>query len=210
MKKLVVILSFFIAIATYAQKKQPEVSLVFGLNQPLVLSGFNFEGNLWLRKFVIDYSHGFGLKLRGNLVTEEARNQHLSFNITHSLGVGLGYRFTESFNLRIEPKLHIWEMYYDDAFKTAGGRIKTYNTYTLGLGAYYRWLPFEKRNNALRGLTVVPSLRWWPNFGSSLTNNQYEYSNLRTGKTEIHDANNIGVANTAWFVNVSVGWTFLR
>jgi len=210
MKKLAVLVMLVISAAAHAQQEKQEVSLVFGLNQPLVLHGFNFEANYWTKKFVIDYSHGFGLRFRDNLVPPEARGQHLAFNITHSLGVGFGYRFTESFNLRIEPKLHIWQMYYDDAFRMDGGRIKTYTTYTLGLGAYYRWMPFGNSEGALRGITIVPSLRWWPNVGSSLKNNEYEYYNLHTEKTEVHRANNIGVSNTSWFVNVSVGWTFLK
>lgn len=172
--------------------------MVFGLNQPLVLHGFNIEGNLWMKKFVIDYSHGFGLKFRDNLVNTEARGQHLAFNVTHTLGVGFGYRFTEGFNLRVEPKMHIWEMYYDDDLDT---KITTYTTYTLGLGAYYRWIP-------VGGLTIVPSVRWWPNVGSTLKGDEFTYSNVRTGRTETHRANNIGVSNTPWFVNVSVGWTF--
>ncbi len=149
-----------VAATTYGQQKRPEVSLVFGLNQPVVLHGFNFEANVWMKKFVIDYSHGFGLN-------------------------------------------------YDNAFNSAGGKIKTYNTYTLGVGAYYRWLPFKKSDGALRGLTIAPSVRWWPNVGSSLKGNRYEYFNTRTEQNEVHKANNIGLGNTAWFANVSVGWTFM-
>jgi hypothetical protein len=208
MKKLLFFLSFIISHVVLSQEKSPEFSLLLGLNQPIVLQGFNVEANYWTKKFVIDYSHGFGLKFRDNLVTQEARDQHLAFNITHTLGLGFGYRFTDGFNLRIEPKVHIWEMYYDDNFRSSSGRIKTYNTYTLGLGAYYRWLPFAKSEGALRGLTIAPSVRWWPNVATSLDNGEYNYYNDRTSRNEVHKANNIGVANTAWFANVSVGWTF--
>lgn len=190
------------------ESKKPEVSLVFGLNQPLVTKGFNFEVDYWTKKFVFDYSHGFGLEFTDNLVTKEAQDQHLAFNITHSVGFGLGYRFTEKFNVRVEPKMHVWEMYYDDTFKQADSRIKKYTTYTLGLGAYYRWTPFENKQNALRGLTIVPNVRWWPNVGSSLKDNTYTYFNERTQQTETHKANNIGVSNTPFFINVSVGYTF--
>lgn len=207
MKKLFTLLLFLAVATSYGQQKRPDVSLLFGLNQPVVLHGFNFEANIWMKRFVIDYSHGFGLKFRDNLVTTEARDQHLSFNVSHSLGIGFGYRFTDAFNLRLEPKIHVWEMYYDDNFRSEAEKIKTYNTYTLGVGAYYRWMPFRKNDGAVRELTIAPSVRWWPNVGSSLHGNQYEYYNTHTGKEEIHKANNIGVANTAWFANVSVGWT---
>lgn len=210
MKKLLLpFLALFCTLFAHAQEsKKPEVSLVFGLNQPLVTKGFNFEVDYWTKKFVFDYSHGFGLEFTDNLITKEAKDQHLSFNITNSVGFGLGYRFTEKFNLRFEPKMHVWEMYYDDAFKSSAGRIKKYTTYTLGLGAYYRWTPFEKKQNALRGLTVVPNVRWWPNVGSSLKDNKYTYFNERTQRTETHNANNIGVSNSPFFINVSVGYTF--
>lgn len=185
-----------------------KLSLVFGLNQPIVTNGFNFEVNYWTKKFVVDYSHGFGLEFTNGLVTDEAKAQHLSFNIKHSLGVGFGYRFTKGLNVRIEPKVHIWEMYYDDAFLKADGKIKTYTTYTLGLGAYYRWTPFEKKNNLLKGITIAPSIRWWPNIASSLDHNEYTYYNERTGQEETHKANNIGVNNSAFFANISIGYTF--
>jgi hypothetical protein len=207
MKTFYFISCLLVASNVTAQRKLPEVSLLFGLNQPIVTHGFNFEVNWWMKKFVIDYSHGFGLKFRDNLVTPEARDQHLAFNITHSLGIGFGYRFTENFNLRIEPKIHVWEMYYDDQFKSPQGKIATYNTYTLGLGAYYRWMPFAKKEGLIRGLTIAPSARWWPNVATSLNKNEVRYQNLETGKEEIHKANNIGVSNTPFFVNVSVGYT---
>ncbi len=208
MKTLYLICIALISGSVATAQRSQEVSVVFGLNQPIVTQGFNFEVNWWTKKFVVDYSHGFGLKFRDDLVTSSARDQRLAFNITHSLGIGFGYRFTESFNLRIEPKIHVWEMYYDDQFKTSSGKIKTYNTYTLGLGAYYRWTPFATRDGAIRGLTISPSARWWPNVGTSLKNNELVYQNVKTGREEVHKANNIGVANTPFFVNVSVGYTF--
>ena len=190
------------------QKPNNELSLVFGPNQPIVTHGFNFEINYWMKHFVIDYSHGFGLEYRDALVSDEAKAQHLNFNITHSLGIGFGYRFTKNLNLRFEPKVHIWDMYYNDQFKDKASKITTYTTYTLGLGAYYRWTPFAKKTNALRGITIVPSARWWPNVATSLDNNEFKYFNTRTGKNEIHKANNIGISNSPFFLNISIGYTF--
>lgn len=210
MKKLTLpFVLLFAAFASHAQQtKKPEISVVFGLNQPLVLRGINFEVDYWTEKFVFEYSHGFGLEFQDNLITKDAQDQQLAFHVTHSLGIGIGYRITKRFNVRIEPKLHMWEMYYDDGFKTAAGRIKKYNTYTLGLGAYYRWTPFENNENALRGLTIAPSVRWWPTVSSSLNDDNYSYFNERTQQTETHQANNIGLSNTPFFVNVSIGYTF--
>jgi hypothetical protein len=209
--KIIPIIILFTINNGYSQvldKQNNELSIVFGLTQPIVTNGFNFEINYWLKDFVIDYSHGFGLEFRGNLVSEEAKKQHLNFNISNSVGIGFGYRFTKNLNLRFEPKVHIWEMYYDDQFKNNDNLIKKYTTYTLGLGAYYRWTPFENKENLLKGITISQSIRWWPNISSSLTDNKFQYQNSKTGKNEIHQANNIGVSNTALIVNVSIGYTF--
>ena len=187
-------------------ERNEKFSLVFGLNQPIVTNGFNVEVNYWIKNFVIDYSHGFGLQFRDNLTTKEAKRQRLQFNIKHSLGIGFGYRITKNFNIRIEPKLHIWDMYYDDQFKS--NKITTYNTFTLGLGAYYKWQPFEKQENLLKGLTVVPSFRWWPNVSTTLKDNKYVYANEKTKNIETINANNIGISNTPFFANISIGYTF--
>jgi hypothetical protein len=211
MKKVIPLLLLLASIIhTHAQdqKRKPEVSIVFGLNQPLVLKGFNFEVDYWMKKFVLEYSHGFALEFTGGLVSQEAQDQRLSFHIRNSLGIGLGYRFTDAFNLRLEPKWHQWDVYYDDAFRKPEGKITSYNTFTLGLGAYYEWLPFEKKNNALRGVTIVPSIRWWPTVASSLQDNEYSYHNKFTDRQEIHEANNIGIANSPLFLNISIGYTF--
>ncbi len=183
-------------------------SILFGLNQPIVTNGFNVELNYWFKRFVFDYSHGFGLQIKGNLVSKEAKEQHLAFNITHSIGVGFGYCIFRNLNLRVEPKIHIWEVYYDNQFKSKSTKISEYTTYTLGLGLYYRWLPFHKKQNALNGLTIAPSVRWWPNVATTLKEDKLNYINTITGKNEIHKANNIGAANTPFFANVSIGYSF--
>lgn len=189
-------------------KEQKRFSLVFGLNQPILLKGFNFEGNYWMKKWVIDYSHGFGLHADGKFLAEEYERQKVNFKITHSLGFGIGYRFTRSFNLRFEPKLHIYETYYEGQNQSSAQSIINFSTYTVGLGAYYRWLPFENKAGFMKGITVVPSIRYWYKVGSSLYGDQFSYLNAATNQNEILRAPNIGAANTPWIVNVSVGYTF--
>lgn len=195
-------------LATPDTNQKFRVSLVFGLTQPIVTNGFNVEVNYFTDKFVFGYSHGFNLHFRDALVSDEARQQHVAFRVSHSLGFGIGYRVTPALNIRIEPKLHIWNVFYDSGNYAQSTFIKQYTTYTLGLGAYYRWLPFQRQESFVRGLTVVPSFRYWPNIGSSLKDNMFEYANSATNKVEVHRANNIGVNNTPFFANVSVGYTF--
>lgn len=211
MKKFIVLVTFFTTAMCMGQETSPqrhEYSLVFGLNQPLVLHGFNFETNIWTKRFVIDYSHGVNLKMSGGMVNAEMQAQHLNLFIPHSLGIGFGYRLTKSLNLRFEPKLHLFQLYYDGDEKTRSDMVGKYNTVTLGVGAYYRWMPFENKSSFLKGLTVSPSIRFWPNVNSTLNSDRLNYLNKVTGQTETHHAVNIGVANTPWIINVSVGYTF--
>ena len=208
---IILISSFFIFLGPLSAQEQKmethKLGILFGLNQIFITNGFNVEINYWLENFVLDYSHGFGLELKNNLVSVEAKNQKLNFNISHSLGVGVGYRITKNFNIRLEPKLHVWEVYYEDQFKIPNQKIKDYKTYTLGLGAYYLWKPFHHESNFLSGLTVAPSIRWWPNIDSTLKNNELKYFNDKAGKDEIHKVNNIGYNNSSFFANISIGYT---
>lgn len=193
---------------TSNQDEKFKFSLVFGLNQPIVTQGFNFEVNYYTKYFVFDYSHGFNLSFKDNLVVGDAKTQGLKFKISHTLGVGIGYRVTRDFNIRVEPKMHIWNMYQADKPYSDENILKKYTTFTLGLGAYYRWQPFRNADNFTKGITIVPSIRWWPNVATSLPNNEYQYFNAFTNRNEVHKANNIGVSNTPFFGNISVGYSF--
>lgn len=185
----------------------PQFSVLFGLNQPLLLGGFNAELNYWGKRIVIDYSHGVELKMPGTFVGGEVEQQQLDVKIPHTLGLGFGYRFTPGFNLRIEPKWHIFELYHSGDPLKAANRIGRYSTFTLGLGAYYRWLPFSRKQNALKGITIAPSVRWWPRLASTLQDDVLIYTG-KDGQSKTHQALNIGVQNTPWIINISVGYSF--
>lgn len=201
-----------LAFGATAQKdstsKDQKVSILFGLNQPLVLKGFNFEVNYWTKHVVFDYSHGIGLHLDGALVGGAVKEQGLDLKVTHSLGFGVGYRITKNFNIRLEPKLHVFELYYAGEAQTAANRIGKYSSFTLGAGAYYLWRPFQRKQNFLNKLSIVPSVRYWPNVANSLQDGKLSYQNRKTLKTEVHKAANIGVSNTPLIINVSMGLTF--
>ena len=203
-----VILTFNSSKAQESVASKHEVSLVFGLNQPIILRGFNVEANYWIKNVVIDYSHGFDLHVDGKALGTDFESQKINFKITHSLGLGVGYRFTKSFNLRFEPKLHIYETYYDGQEQSKSNSLVNFQTVTLGVGAYYRWLPFKNKDNALRGLTIVPSIRWWQKVGSSLKDDKFDYKNTQTNRNETFKAPEVGFNNTPLILNISVGYTF--
>lgn len=183
-------------------------SLLAGLIQPVVTKGGNVEITYFTKKMSFDYSHGFSLDLAGSTLTGDAKDQKLAYHLPFSTGFGVGYRFTKFLDVRVEPKWHRWEVYYDGEKQTESNLIKKYDTYTLGLGAYYRWFPFSGKANWLQGIVAAPSLRWWPNVGSNLTDDQFTYLNKFTQKTETLDASNIGIAGSTFLFNVSVGYVF--
>lgn len=90
------------------QGEKFKFGVVFGLTQPVLMRGFNFELNYYTKHFVFDYSHGFNLLFQDKLITAEDKRQRLKFKVLHSLGVNAaGYRITRDLNVRIEQKVHI-------------------------------------------------------------------------------------------------------
>lgn len=214
-KNVFILAAFFILVNTaYAQSptgkspKQDRVSILFGLNQPIVFQGFNFEVDYWTKKWVFDYSHGFGLNVDGKLVGNDYSDQKIDFKITHSYGLGIGYRFTDAFNVRFEPKVHHYETYYEGAKQEKVNSIANFTTYTLGLGAYYTYKPFKNSPNLLKGITVVPSIRYWQRVASSIDDNKMAYFNQKTNKNEVLKVPQIGISNTPFLFNISVGYSF--
>ena len=178
-----------------------------GLSQ-LTLNGFNIEGNLFLNRLALDYSHGVSLNLDNNFLEEgNDKTQGLDIHIPWTTGFGVGYRFNNWLNLRLEPKWHQFELYYDGAEQSSGNLIGDYTTFTLGLGAYANLKPFKNQDNFLKGIMIVPKVRFWPKVSSSLENDQLSYFNDLTEQQEIHEAREIGIGNTPFFFNMSVGYS---
>lgn len=182
------------------------LSVLFGGIQPLLLKGGNVEVNYFTKRMSFDYSHGFSLDPP---VVGAFKDSKLALHIPYSTGFGVGYRFSSFFDVRFEPKLHSWEVYADNAEQIAKNRVASFQTFTLGLGAYYRYMPFKNSTSvALQGITTNVSVRYWQNVGNSLSNDEFTYANPTTGKNETLKAPNIGFANTPLIINFAVGYTF--
>ena len=212
MKKITIIFAVLLtAQQAVAQQKKTEltnrVNLVFGLNQ-IMVDGFNIEGNVFWKRLAFDYSHGVSLDIDNSLLSGDAKEQGLAAHLPYSTGFGVGYRFTEWFNVRVEPKWHKYEIYYDGQPQTETSKIGGYKTYSLGLGAYVNWMPFEKQDNLLKGITIAPSLRYWPKLSSTLDGDSFSYQNSVTGQMEEHEALEVGLGGTPWIFNVSIGYSF--
>ncbi len=188
----------------------PSVAVNLGLLQPLVLGGANVEVDVRLGPFIAAYSHGWSLELP---VVGAMADQGVRLHVPYSTGLGLGVQhYVDSlnsfFDLRFEAKVHRFEASYESAEGALRTRIADYTTYTLGGGAYWTWLPFANRSDALRGINLSTSARFWPNVGDTLSASSVAYASTRTGQVERHDAANIGAANTPFFVNASLGYVF--
>jgi hypothetical protein len=180
------------------------IGVFAGLIQPIVARGGNVQVELILGRLVVDYSHGFALHIPS---AGDAKEQGLGYYLPYSTGFGVGYRFFDSLDLRVEPKLHSFQVSYDGG-AADGSPVTSYRTMTLGAGVYYSWRPFDQFENAARGVTFLASARYWPTVWSSLEDNEYEYYNENTQSVEVHEAAPIGIAGTPFIVNLSVGYAF--
>ncbi len=206
-----IILFFYCVQTAQAQDRTPldtRVNLLLGLNQPVFADGFNIEGNFFYKRLAFDYSHGVSLDFSGITVSGELAEQQLKVHMPYTTGFGVGYRFNHWFNLRLEPKWHRFEISYDsDVPLEMEEEIVSYNTFSLGIGAYVNWRPFARKAGAINGIMVAPSIRYWPRVSSSLADNEFTYDNRLTGQTETHEAMQAGINNTPFIFNVSIGYS---
>jgi hypothetical protein len=174
--------------------------------QPTVLKGFNVEVNYFTKRMSFDYSHGISLD---PATVGKYKDQKVAIHLPYSTGFGVGYRFSSFLDLRFEPKLHSWEIYHNGDTQNKSSLITSFKTVTLGLGLYYRYMPFRNSESKfLQGITTTVNVRWWQNVSSTLTNNKFSYANKITGNSETLKTPNIGIANTPLIVNMGIGYTF--
>lgn len=209
--KTLVAVAFMLSVQlSFAQQKNQltnRVNLVFGVGQ-ILGDGFNVEGNIFYKRFAFDYSHGTSLNTPNSFLEEGAdKQQGLAIHIPWTTGFGVGYRFNDWLNLRFEPKWHKYELYYDGESQNSQNQIAEYVTTTLGLGLYANFRPFKNKNNLLKGIMIAPNIRWWPRVSSTLNNDELSYFNTQLNENVTHNAREIGMANTPFFFNCSVGYT---
>jgi hypothetical protein len=210
---ILIILTTIACTGSFAQRTEKKkllysnkFSVLFGTLQPAALSGFNVELNYATKRLMFDYSHGVSLDPP---VVGDFKTQSVVLHLPYSTGFGIGYRFSSFFDIRFEPKLHSWEVYYKDETQNDANKIIGFKTFTLGVGAYYRYMPFKNSDNRfLQGLTTSTSLRYWQNVGTTLRNDEFSYLNKKSNKTEKLKAPNIGIGNSPIIFNIGVGYTF--
>lgn len=209
-KSMFIIVLSSIALQSNAQdwKSEKKVNVVFGLTQPIFAKGFNIEGNYIHKRLIFGYSHGTSLDLARTTVTAEMRVQGLAVHLPYTTGFGIGYRLKEWVNIRIEPKWHRFEFYYDDETQNSSNQITAYNTMTIGIGVYGHYQPFKNKTSFLKGIMFSPSIRFWPTISSTLEGNSFNYLNKNTGKSEEIKTLDVGPGFTPFIYNISIGYSF--
>jgi hypothetical protein len=197
-------------IGLQAQNWQTEkkINVLFGLSQPLVAHGFNIEFNYIHNRLILDFSQGIGLRFSGNTLPVSLKDQNIEVHMPWTTGFGIGYRFTDWINVRIEPKWHRFEFNYQNQQEYSSNEITSYNTFTLGLGIYGSYLPFKKKSNYLKGIMISPSVRYWPTVHSTLPGNDFSYYNETTGSEQNIKTYGPGIQLSSWVVNISIGYSF--
>lgn len=209
--KLALIIVFIVnTFALQAQdwKTGKKINLLFGLTQPLLVKGFNIEGNYIHNRFIFDYSHGVSLDFSGSSVTTDLKKQGVAVHMPWTTGFGVGYRLKEWVNIRVEPKWHRFEFYYDDETQNSSNPIISYNTMSLGIGVYGHYQPFKNKTSFLKGIVIAPSVRYWPTISSTLKDDKFIYQNKNTGKDEEIKTLNPGIGFSPIVFNVSIGYSF--
>jgi hypothetical protein len=205
----IILFSLAACLNAYAQdwKTEKKINVMFGLSQPIVTHGFNMELDYVHKRFIFDFSQGVFLKFKGNFVTDELRKRGVVVHMPWTTGFGVGYRLTRWLNLRVEPKWHRFEFYYNNEIYQSN-KITSYNTFTLGMGLYACFQPFRKKENFLKGLVICPSIRYWPTVCSTLKDNNFNYYNEYTGTNEKIKTVGPGLGLTPFVLNVSIGYSF--
>lgn len=189
-------------------KTDKKINVVLGGTQLLLVKGFNGEVNYIHNRFIFDYSHGVSLDFSGPSVTTSLNEQGLAVHMPWTVGVGVGYRLKEWLNVRVEPKWHRFELYYDGETQNTSNEITSFNTVSLGVGLYGHYQPFKNKSSFLRGFMIAPSIRFWPTISSTLSGDKYTYLNKKTLKKEEVKTLDPGIGFTPIVFNISIGYSF--
>jgi hypothetical protein len=198
MKKVIIYYVLVMVFFTGLLKAQEEDyankwTLVAGLGQPVFGQGVNIAGTYFTKRLSFEYSHGQFLNYSGSFLTDPDIH---SVYVLYTTGTGIGYRITRFLDVRAEFKLHQFEAKLNATQKT------TYTNFDIGVGVYYRFYPFAKKDSWAKDIVIEPSVRYWQWVSSTMTDNKTAYINDK-GENKTHTPYNFGL-----FFNVSIGYTF--
>ena len=209
-KLLLFALSILFRTASFGQdwKTDRKINVLFGLTQPMLVDGFNIEGNYIHNRFIFDYAHGVSLDFSVTSAASDLERQGAVVHMPWTTGFGVGYRLKEWLNVRVEPKWHRFEFYYDGESQNNMNEICSCNTFSLGLGLYSNFQPFKKRTSFLKGIMIAPSIGFWPTVSSTLDADSFTCNNKKTGTNKTIEVLYPGIGFTPFIFNISIGYSF--
>lgn len=167
-KTFVFMLLTMMTYSSYAQSEKTnkefrysnKFSIGTDLAQPFLLGGFNINVTYMTNRWVFDYSHGMSLEIKDYLQTDEQKTLNTKLELPWTTGPGIGYRFTENLDARLDFKAHRNEI---DLLN--GQQELKYTQFTAGPGVFYRF--YLGKNT---GFGLEASARYWFNLCNNLDN----------------------------------------
>ncbi len=207
MKKLLVALALFlITVSGYSQTNDGSDKKIFrysnkwtlgtDLAQPFLLGGLNLNVSYTTNRMIFDWSHGIGLEIPESIQSSEQKDLKANIKLPWTTGPGIGYRWTENLDARIDFKAHKTEV---DLLN--GQQKLDYIAYTVGPGVYYRFY-FGKKT----GFGLEASARYWFELGNDLDGldeSEFKFTDSQGNQRKFDTNINGGIG-----VNVALIYTF--
>lgn len=161
----------------------------YGLNQPILLHGFNAAVEVRYQRLVLTYSHGQGLDYTPfeNSLEKSAAAR---IAVPYSTGGGIGVVIIDELWALADFKVHHYEV------ETAVDH-PSYTTVTVGAELGWRFFVWK-------GFNIAVVARYWPNVFSSSGSGVTIH--LPNGKTAVDPPDSQGFSG--FLGNVLVGWAF--
>jgi hypothetical protein len=171
------------------QPRRVQLAFDFGLNQPILLHGFNAAVDVRYKRLILTYSHGQGLDATSFLgSTEKAAG--MTLREPYSTGGGVGVLLIDELWVLADFKVHHFEA--DTSLDH-----QTYTNVTIGGEVGWRYFVWK-------GFNVALVARYWPNVYS--TAGRGITMRDASGRPFFHEPQEQGYEG--FFGNVLVGWAF--
>jgi len=179
-----------------------------GINTIILADAYSMEANYTHKRMIFSLNYIASLDHEGSGLIEEISSQKVALHNPYVTGFGFGFKFTNWLNARIEPRWSRYQFYYETDNQKTDKPFLTYNTFSCGFGIHAFLKPFGKRDNALKGIAIIPRFNFWPNITNSRKGADYEYFNTATGKLEVIPVLPVGIFQTPFIGEIAIGYFF--
>jgi hypothetical protein len=167
-----------------------QLAFHFGLNQPILLHGFNAALDVRYDRLILTYSHGQGLDVTSSSLSSGEQAAGMTLRMPYSTGGGVGVLLIDELWVLADVKVHHFEA------NTALDH-RTYTNVTIGGEIGWRYFVWK-------GFNIGFVARYWPNVYSSAGRGITLHDS--SGKPFFHEPAQQGYGG--FLANVLVGWAF--